>query len=427
MLLLHAADLHLGKTLHERDIGPDQEVMLESLLARIEEARPAALLLAGDLYDRSIPPPEAVRLFDSFLSRAAEIDPGLIVVAIPGNHDSAARLSFGTSIMSRAGVHIRTVPEDCVRPIVVERDGERAAIWALPFLGSGAFDATDEDVESPGESAGRPLDATGGAARAEAKAASQGELDFSPDAGEAIRTSGAIHGQAELFAEAMRRIVPRLLPDSRNILLSHCFAVGGLSSESERSFVGQAEQVDARSFEAFDYVALGHLHRFQKAGAKGRYAGSPLAYSFAEGEDEKGFVLVDLKSSGGFEARLLPVKPLRAMRRIEGPFSVLSAPGAFPEYRGDFVEARLTDPEPVLNPADPLRANFPNLLSVRQAAFELSRTEGLTEGPIPFSEGRPSILADFAAFHAEMKGSAPDEETVRLFESLVKEAGSASL
>jgi DNA repair protein SbcD/Mre11 len=342
--------------------------------------------LAGDLYDRSIPPPEAVRLFDSFLSRAAEADPGLTVVAIPGNHDSAARLSFGTQIMSRAGVHIRTSAEDCVRPVVVEREGERAAIWPLPFLGAGALDSG----------------------------------------------AGALRGQAELFAEAMRRIGSRLASSDdlgrpmRNVLLAHCFAAGGGTSESERAFIGQAEQVDPRAFDSFDYAALGHLHRFQRAGEKGRYSGSPLAYSFAEGGEPKGFVLVELKKEGGFEAELRPFAPLRSMRRIEGPFSALSAPGAYPECRGDFVEARLTDPVPVLNPADPLRANFPNLLSVRQAAFELAERDPSRPGLSLPGEGR-SILEDFAAFHAEMKGEAPDEETAGLFADLAREAESAAL
>lgn len=387
MLLLHAADLHLGKTLHERDLADDQEAMLERLLALLAEHRPAALLLAGDLYDRSIPPPEAVRLFDSFLSRAARADPGLSVIAIPGNHDSAARLSFGTQIMSRAGVHIRTDPGLCDEPIPIERGGERAAVWALPFLGAGAF---------------------GG--------------------------EGGLRGQAELFVEAIRRILARIGASggaARNVLLAHCFATGGAPSDSERAFVGAAEQVDASAFEAFDYAALGHLHRFQAAGATGRYAGSPLAYSFAEGPEARGFVLVDLKPEGGFEARLLPVAPLHAMRRIEGPFSVLAAPGAFPEYRGDFIEARLTDPEPVLNPADPLRANFPNLLSVRQAAFETGAAQrGLGPagpGELEGGGGPRSTVEDFALFHAEMRGSPPDAETSQLFAELLEEAERAAI
>jgi len=386
MLFIHAADLHLGKTLHERDISSDQEAMLDRLLELLVEHRPAALLLAGDLYDRSIPPPEAVRLFDSFLSRALAADPGLVVVAIPGNHDSAARLSFGTQIMSRAGLHIRTSAELCTQSVLVEREGERAAIWPLPFLGTGAF-----EFPATGES---PV---------------------------------GLRGQAELFAEAMRRIVPLLDPSVKNVLLAHCFAAGGTSSESERAFVGMAEQVEASVFEAFDYVALGHLHRFQTVGERCRYSGSPLAYSFAEGGEPKGFVLVELKGEGGLEARLLPIKPLHAMRALEGPFSVLSAPGAFAEYREDFIEARLSDPEAILNPADPLRANFPNLLSVRQAAFELS-LPGSGPSTLDAGSGGPrSVIEDFALFHAEMRGEAPDAQTATLFAGLVGEASLETL
>jgi DNA repair protein SbcD/Mre11 len=417
MLIIHAADLHLGKTLHERDISTDQEAMLESLLELLAQHRPAALLLAGDLYDRSIPPPEAVRLFDSFLSRAVTADPSLVVVAIPGNHDSAARLSFGNQIMSRAGLHIRTSAELCTKPVLVERGGEKAAIWPLPFLGAGAFDPGDGDGTGDGSGA-----------EGAGAAGSQSELDFGSEAPE--REPG-LRGQAELFAEAMRRILPRLDRGAKNILLAHCFAAGGSSSESERSFVGNAEQVDAAAFAAFDYVALGHLHRFQAVGSAARYSGSPLAYSFAEGGEAKGFVLVDLKAEGGFDARLLPLEPLHRMRRLEGPFSVLSARGAYPECREDFIEARLSDPEPVLNPADPLRANFPNLLSVRQAAFELSPPGSGGEGggalPPTESGGPNSVLADFSRFHAEMKGFAPDEETARLFAELVKEASLETL
>jgi DNA repair protein SbcD/Mre11 len=425
MLLLHAADLHLGKTLHERDLGADQEAMLDRLVELIAERHPAALLLAGDLYDRSIPPPAAVRLFDSFLSRAALADPELVVVAIPGNHDSAARLSFGTRIMSRAGVHIRTEAADCERPIIVERGGERAAIWPLPFLGAGAFEDFPDNAPLPDEPSASPNVQPSPSAEAP-----QGELDFgASQSGLKGQASSGLRSQAELFAEAMRHIRPKLLRDARNVLVAHCFATGGLASESERGFVGQAEEVDSSLFEPFDYAALGHLHRFQKAGTKGCYSGSPLAYSFAEGGERKGFVLVELKTEGGFEAQLIPFKPLHAMRRIEGPFSVLAAPGAYPEYRDDFVEARLTDLRPVVNPADPLRANFPNLLSVRQAAFELeaARPSGASPGALS-GDGALSILEEFAVFHAEMKeGSLPDEATAKLFEELAREAGHASL
>ncbi|MDA8424600.1 MAG: exonuclease subunit SbcD, partial [Treponema sp.] len=139
MLLAHVADLHLGKIFHERDLLPDQAFMLDRLLELLALRRPAALLVAGDVYDRSIPSPEAIGLFDSFLSRAIEADPGLVIVVIPGNHDSAARLSFGAGLFERAGVHLRTRAEDCGRPVLVERGGERLAVWPLPFLSPGTF------------------------------------------------------------------------------------------------------------------------------------------------------------------------------------------------------------------------------------------------------------------------------------------------
>ena len=412
MLLLHTADLHLGKTIRDRDILEDQARALDAMLDAVTRERPAALLVAGDVFDRSIPPPEAVGLFDSFLCRAVAASPGMAVVVVPGNHDSAARLSFGASLLRLAGVHLRTRAEDCVEPVVVERDGERAAIWALPFLGPGAFAPRG--------------DASSARAGAEAPASSAPELPFDePEGAREARPAPA--SQAELFERAMGMIGGRLLPDSRNVLLAHCFAAGGAASESERAFVGASEQVDASLADRFDYAAYGHLHRFQPAGSRGRYSGSPLAYSFAEGEEDKGFVLVEL-GSGGARTELVRITPLRPMRRIEGPFAELSAPGARPECREAFVEARLTDPEPVLNPADPLRANFPNLLAVRQAAFELAAGRAPAAEAAPDAgQGPAAVAADFAAFHERMRGEPPDAASAALFGRLLEEAGHEAL
>lgn len=375
MLLAHVADLHLGKVFHERDLLPDQAFMLDKLLEALGRRRPAALLVAGDVYDRSIPSPEAMALFDSFLSRAVDAVPGLAVVVIPGNHDSAGRLSFGAGLLERAGVHLRTRADDCARPVLVERGGERLAVWPVPFLTPASFGAA------------------------------------------------GLRSQAELFAEALGRIEPALLPGSANVLLAHCFAAGGAESESERVFVGTAERIDPELFGRFDYSALGHLHRFQVAGAKARYPGSTLAYSFGESEAERGFLFVEVRP-GGFEAELEPFRPLRAVSRVEGPFALLTAPGAFAEKRDDYVEARLTDPVPVINPVDPLRSNFPNLLSVRQLAFETLAPRRPEEGggEEALFGARADIAEDFRAFHREMKGEYPDESAANLFAALVEEA-----
>jgi len=347
--------------------------MLESALAILVERRVDVLLVAGDIYDRSIPQSEAIRLFDDFLTRAVEAVPGLVAIAIPGNHDSAARLSFGSGLLSRAGFYLRTRAEDSILPIIVKKGGERVAFWTLPFVDAAAFEA------------------------------------------------------------AIGRIKPLLESGISNVLIAHCFARGGSSSESERSFIGTAEEVSPSLFEGFAYVALGHLHRRQAAGSVARYPGSPLAYSFSEAaaSPEKGFLLIDLTSEG-FAEEFLPISPLHRLVRLEGRFADLSAPGAFPEHRGDFVEVRLSDPLPVLDPADPLKANFPNLLAVRQAAFERVEAPwpdgaGASGEPVaPERRDASAVLSDFRSFYAEMKGSPPEPETEALFAELLKEADDAS-
>ena len=420
MLLAHIADLHLGKTLHERDLLPDQAFMLDGVLDLLARRRPAALLIAGDVYDRSIPTPEALALFDSFLSRALRAAQALVVAVIPGNHDSAARLSFGAELLERAGVHFRTRAEDCARPILVKRDGERLAIWPLPFLTPGAFDSSDRDSAGGADGAdGAEGEAEEMRGAREEALSTQDETRREPGESARSRRPTALRSQAELFAEGINRIRPALLSDSANVLLAHCFAAGGAESESERLFVGGAEQVDPRCFADFDYVALGHLHRHQSAGPRALYPGSPLAYSFGEGGDERGILFVDVRQ-GGFEAELAPLRPLRNLVRLEGPFSALSAPGAFPEHREAYVEARLTDGAPVLNPAEALRINFPNLLSVRQAAFEL--LPSAASAPGPRIEGGRSVVEDFRAFHAEMRGAEPGEAMTRLFTKLLEDA-----
>ncbi|HOX11922.1 MAG TPA: exonuclease SbcCD subunit D [Spirochaetia bacterium] len=381
MKILHASDLHLGKTLHERDLVPDQAAMLDQLLAAAVEHDPAALVIAGDVYDKAVPPPEAVSLLGNFLGRVKEARPDLGVLVIPGNHDSPARLGFGDSLFRRAGVHVRTRPEDAAEPVVLERDGERLYLWALPFLGAGAF----------------------------------------PD---------APRSQSGRFRAALDLIVPRLAGDGANVLVCHAFAAGGLASESERVFLGSAELVDADAFEPFDYVALGHLHRPQKAGPKGRYPGSPLGYSFSEAGQEKGFLLVEVRR-GGFEAVPVPVKPLRPLSRLEGSYADLLESGAGRAEKDHYLEILLTDPEPVVSPVESLRRVFPNLLSLRQAAFEnpsLGEAEA-AEAPARASasrDGAGAALEDFLAFHRAVRGADPEPPVLELFRELLSEAADAA-
>lgn len=398
--IIHTADLHLGKTLHGRDISPDQALMLEALSAAAAENRADALVIAGDLYDRSIPPPETVRLFDGFLMELFRRSPATTVILIPGNHDSAARLSFGAGLFERAGFHIRTGAEDCVRSIPLTKAGETLRFWVLPFLAAGSFRDAFESSDA------------------------------------------STRSQSELFAEAVSRIRAVMDPAEVNILVAHCFAAGSAPSESERGFVGMAEEVDPALFAGFDYVALGHLHRPQNLGASGRirYPGSPLAYGFGEAGQEKGFTLVRLEGKS-LNAAMIPFAPLHPMRSMRGLYSELADPArlAADAEAGDedYIEIILEDSEPVLNPMDSLRRKYPNLLSLRQDIFEkgiwssigqYSPEGGLAEASSTAAlDPVRAVLADFSVFYREMRSAEPAEAVTKLFGDLLGEVEHASL
>ncbi|MBN1241895.1 MAG: exonuclease SbcCD subunit D [Spirochaetales bacterium] len=403
MRFIHASDLHLGRTLRERPLRDEQAAMLDALSAAARDATVAALVIAGDIYDRGVPPPEAVALLDGFLAGLRIDRPDLVIIAIPGNHDSAARLSFGARLFEGAGVHIRTDAESCVLPVVVERDGERAAFWPLPFLTPGCL-PPDFGRQAPEGRAGAAL----------------GELDFGEAPPERLRS------QEDLCATAVSAIVRRLEPGRSNILVAHLFARGGAASESERAFVGAAEQVDAGLFDAFDYAALGHLHRPQAAGAKGRYSGAPLAYSFDESGQERGFLVVDVEPLAPAKVQFVPVVPIRALRRIVGTWDEIMSAAARDQNPDDFIEAVIEDPAPVLNPVERLRERLPNLLSVRQAAFESSGGDA-SAGPVRMERADAAgVLDDFRAFHREVLGTEVEADALALMTGLVEEAERAA-
>ncbi|HOX18174.1 MAG TPA: exonuclease SbcCD subunit D [Spirochaetales bacterium] len=403
MRFIHVSDLHLGRTLRERPLCDEQAAMLEAIALAACDPSIAALVIAGDIYDRGVPPPDAVALLDGFLAGLRAARPDLAIIAIPGNHDSAARLSFGARFFEGAGVHIRTDALSCVVPVVVERGGERAAFWTLPFLTPGCL---------PPDFGGKRADGKAGTAL--------GELDFGEEPPERLRS------QEDLCVAALSAIAPRLLPGAANILVAHLFARGGLASESERAFVGTAEQVDSGLFDAFDYAALGHLHRPQAAGGKGRYSGAPLAYSFDESGQERGFLVVDVDPGAPATMDFVPIRPKRALRRIIGTWDRIMSAAALDANPDDYIEAVIEDPAPVLNPVERLRERLPNLLSVRQAAFE-SVAGAHDAAPVRIERADAAgVLGDFSAFHKEVLGKEADADTLALMAGLVEEAEHAA-
>jgi exonuclease SbcD len=415
MRFFHISDLHLGKTLRGYDLLDDQAFILDSIVEAISQHKPDGLLIAGDIYDRAVPPVEAVQLFDHFLASARRAGKaGMAIVAIPGNHDSGGRLSFGASLLAKAGLHIAARAD--AEPVVLQSSGgERCAIWALPFLNQ----------------ANAPWDDWARDAREE-QHVRQAQNSQSADAVDESRITGPrIRSQEEMLGLALGRIQPHLERNDRNIILAHCFAAGSKVSESETGFVGAAEQVDAGLFADFDYTALGHLHSCQSPGPGVWYSGAPLALGVAEGEEERGYIEVDLEKEK-CRVEFKPLSPKRRIRRITGNFDELVERAVADPGREDFIEFQLLDEEAVLNAAERLKTFYPRLLAVRQRAFEASlgaESEGDEEVLSPemrSGDSLEALKADFCAFYKELKDSEPSENELALFEELAKEVADAS-
>jgi exonuclease SbcD len=243
MKLLHTGDLHLGKNLHETPLLEDQRGMLDSLESELSRADYDGLLIAGDVYDRTIPPAEAVELFSGFLVRVRKNHPGLIIGIIPGNHDSARRLSYADRILGEQGIHIVCNPEDSFIPIILDKSGERLALFLLPFLAPGTL--------APRGRAEKPVPDPG-----PRNAETSLEFDFGSEPDE---KAALLSTQAELAKEAARRFDEALnktdIDGIPSVLVAHCLMLAGIHSESERVFLGAAEETPRRFFRAHSYVA----------------------------------------------------------------------------------------------------------------------------------------------------------------------------
>jgi exonuclease SbcD len=388
---LHTADLHLGKVFHDHSLIEDQGYALDQLADILSDDSYRALLIAGDIYDRSIPSPEAVSLFSSFLGTVKRRRPSLEILLLPGNHDSPSRLGFGKELFAGLGVRIVTGPEEAAEPALVTCHGETCAFFLLPFLNPGSL---------------APADPSGGA--------------------DPIRSQEGLLREAAARLEAARKKAAEAGADY-TVLGAHLFTAGGLESESERAFIGNAERVDAGLFAGFDYVALGHLHRFQRAGANAWYAGSPLAYSFDEADQKKVFLSVEFDPGDPASRRPrvspVPVKPLRPLRRLRGPvdffFRDSEKDPALAEAEGEYLEISLTDPGLVENPLALLRRRFPWLLSIKQDEAFAVLVSG-ERRPAPSGDQRRDAGEDFADFLLDIYGEA-DPEKISLFQELLEE------
>lgn len=320
--LLHTSDWHLGRFLFGKSLLEDQAAALDRLVEIIDEVRPHGLLIAGDVFDRALPPEPAVRLFDDFLSRVV-MERGRSVFLIPGNHDSAERVGFASRILRDRGLTIFSKPEDALKPVRLRGDdGTEAMIFGIPFV---------EPIQI-----GRLL----------------GRDD--------VRS----------FDDATRSLSAEMLklaaPGVPSVLLCHAFVVGGEASESERDlYVGGSSHVDVSAFEGFAYTALGHLHKPQRAGSdRVRYSGSLYTYSKSEVANAKSVNEIRLESDGTFEVVPHSIEPARKLRYLENTLEGILAEAVTDSRRDDYILAGLTDPGPVIDALAKLRAVYPNLLHV---------------------------------------------------------------
>ena len=347
MKFLHLSDLHIGKCVNEVSMLDDQAYILDQILCIADVERPDAVLIAGDIYDRSIPSNEAVTLFDDFLVKLAKRH--LPVLMISGNHDSPERLSFGGRLLDASGIYISPVYHGNIQPITLTDSYGPVHFWLLPFI--------------------RPAHVR----------------RFFPD--EAI----------ESYTDACRVAVAHMGFDKsrRNVLLAHQFVTGAATCESEELSVGGTDNVDVTVFEDFDYTALGHLHGPQNVGSnRVRYCGTPLKYSFSEADQHKSVTLVELGGKGHLHVELIPLTPRHDLRELRGSFAALTDRANYENTpTDDYLHILLTDEEDVPEAAGRLRAIYPNLLQLSYDNTR-TRTSQLVDGPGEVPNRLPLELFD---------------------------------
>lgn len=345
MRFLHTADFHLGKMFYEKSLLEDQDFMLRALRAELEGARKdgepySALVIAGDVYDRSVPPADAVELLGNFLTDIHQDFPDIHILLLAGNHDSAERLSFLKGPLSKQNIHICTDCASITEPVIV--DG--AAFYQLPYLTPGCIKRRAE-----GDGIQPPL--------------------FGPET--------RLRGQQELLDEAVRQITEAHRASYGElpcILCAHLFAAGSGTGGQETGTAGGTDQIDAGVLEPFTYVALGHIHSAQKAAHNAWYSGSPLAYSFDERDSEKYFLSVTVSSCSAKDTAVkkIPVVPLHAVKSITCSFDDAMHNPGYGGLRDCYIQVNCTDKNMIENPMPLLRTRFPNVLSF---CYTKSRTD----------------------------------------------------
>lgn len=374
MRFLHTSDWHLGRIFHGVHLTNDQSYLLDQFMACVQDTQPDAIVIAGDVYDRAVPPTEAIELLDDTLSRVI-LDYHVPIFLIAGNHDSPERLGFGNKLLARQGLHVAGTLTG--RPEAILLEDKHGPVYFVPLT--------------------------------YAEPALVRERLNEPDAYD--------HEQA--LKTMIRQSLEQIPESSRKVAIAHAFITGGSTTDSERPLsVGGSGMVSAKIFEPFQYTALGHLHNSQKAGAEHiRYPGSLMKYSFAEATQSKGINLVELNAQGEVSVEALTLSPRRDVRILEGYFQELLLNAASHGNRDDYLQIILKDTDPILDAMGQLRSEFPNVLAIERPHFSSAT---LLNGPSA-DHRKLSETQLFSSFFEQMTGQDLSEDQDAEFSGILEE------
>ena len=367
----HIGDLHIGKRVHDFSMLEDQRYILDQMMKIFEEQKVDGVLIAGDVYDKTVPSAEAVQLFDEFITGLAKAE--IPVYMISGNHDSAERLSFGAKLFESSDIYISQVYDGEMKRIVLKDQYGPISVYLLPFLKPAAVRHAlqRDDINTYEEGVMAALQ--------------ECEIDTS----------------------------------QRNVLVAHQFVTGADRSDSEETWVGGLDNVSAEVFKDFDYVALGHIHSPQNVGSEHiRYCGTPLKYSFSEAGQQKSVTVAELFEKGDLEVREIPLKPLRDMRKLKGTYMEITSLSSYQDTNTeDYVQITLTDEEDIVDGMQKLRTVYPNLMRLE---YDNRRTRENQEIAGTETVKRKSELEYFEEFFELQNNQPMNEEQRKYSEDLIR-------
>ena len=373
MKIIHLADLHIGKRVNEFSMIDDQKHILNQILEIIDNEKPDAVIIAGDVYDKQVPSIEAVELLDSFISDISKRKTTTFIIS--GNHDSAERLAFGSSLMAMGKIYISPVYNGKISKYTLKDDFGSANFYLLPFV-------KPSHVKR-----------------------------FFPDK------------KIESYTDAIKVVVDNLKLDTSeiNILIAHQFVTGASRTESEEISVGGLDNVDASVFEDFDYVALGHIHRPQKIGTERiRYCGTPLKYSFSEVNDTKSVSIIEINSKEDFNLRTIPLVPKRDMRKIRGTYEELTTKTSYENTNtDDYIHVTLTDEFNVTDAIQKLRVIYKNIMKLEYDNIRTRESRKINLDNMVIENKNP--LEIFSEFYKLQNNKKMDDEQKKIIKKIMEE------